>query len=410
MLEYAIDHVSLPLCLFINGLDELDEEEEYLLKLMNNLSKKPCLKICLSSRPSQSFMNAFEQCPQLKLQDLTRRDIEVYVADRFHKDSRMNQLLQEDSWRGQRLIKDVIDKAAGVFLWVELATKILLKGITNRDNWDMMQKRLDLLPKGMENLYMHMWSRLGEDKELYRAEAALYFRIILAEESSLLQLLIATDKDLRSTLPDSTTSLPRADSITAMCKDAEVRILTRCAGLLEVDDLEQETSHEAESDAEEPDEQVLDKNESDSSNLNHPELNRLPPGPSEMNGGKGENFELHEDSTIQHLHQRIKVRFIHRTARDFLVKTKEGQLMLGDTQLPALKPHALLVKSYIGLDRLLPKTRPIDLFEMFRSVRNAQAAENDALDSLMDTIESYCASKYGGVPTGPNWFHKFIGL
>jgi hypothetical protein len=101
------------------------------LSLLAILKKTHILKICLSSRPLQCFINSFEHSAQLKLQDLTRRDIETYVGDRLHKDYIMEQLLQENPRRGKSLIDDVTDQTEGVFLWVELAVKLLLKGLTD---------------------------------------------------------------------------------------------------------------------------------------------------------------------------------------------------------------------------------------------------------------------------------------
>lgn len=236
LLKFVIDKISFPLCLFIDGLDEFDEGEEDLLQLINALQSRPSIKICVSSRPSQRFINSFKHSAQLKLQDLTRRDIEIYVTDRLHKIPEMATLVQEDSWRGNRLIGDVIAKAEGVFLWVELAVKILVKGLTNKDDWEMMEKRLDLLPQGIESLYRHMWNRLGEDKKLYRESAALYFRIISLREMSLLQFVIATNKNLQATLLDFKSPPPATEDLISLCKDAKFRVQTRCAGFLEVDE------------------------------------------------------------------------------------------------------------------------------------------------------------------------------
>jgi hypothetical protein len=103
-----------------------------------------------------------------------------------------------------------------------------------------MEKRLTLLPKGIKSLYMQMWSRLGDDQRLYREEAALFFRIVLTSEISL-HFTIAMNENLQSTLLDLGSTPPGTHHIISMCKDVRVHILTRCAGLLEVDITEEDT-------------------------------------------------------------------------------------------------------------------------------------------------------------------------
>lgn len=301
----------------------------------------------------------------------------------------MATLLQEDSWRGNRLVDDVIAKAEGVFLWVDLAVKILLKGLTNKDDWDMMEKRLDLLPKGIESLYIHMWNRLGEDQKLYRETAALYFRIILLKEISLLQFSIATNENLQSILLDFTSPPPRTEDVISMCENAKIRVLTRCAGFLEVD--HHDISYGDETQEDELDEDELDKNELDEDRFNK--------------GGPPD--EADDDPRLKQLRWWTKVRFLHRTARDFLLETMDGQAILGENPPPASSPHILLCKSQLGLDRLLPMTSPVDLLDVLDRVRDAQTAESAALESLMDIIESYFSTKHSGFSANSNWVENY---
>ncbi|KAL9627946.1 MAG: hypothetical protein Q9164_007443, partial [Protoblastenia rupestris] len=378
-LKFAIHKISRPICLFIDGLDEFDEDETDLILLIDALKSRPSVKICLSSRPLQAFRNAFKDSPQLKLQDLTRQDINIYVEDRLHDAPRMKQLLQDNSQRGKRLIGDVIDKAEGVFLWVTLAVKILLRGLGNKDDWDTMEKRLDLLPKGIENLYTHMWNRLGEDQKIYHEEAALYFRLILEEEMSLLPFVIATKKSLQSKLLDFKVALPETDVIISMCKDAEIHVLTRCGGLLEVDHPDENMSTEDLSDGDISDEDISDEDTPDES--------------------ISDDYKI-----LASFDSPTKVRFLHRTARDFLVNTKEGQAILGHRPPPASSISVILLKSGLGFCRLLSKARSVVWENVLESIREVQISENDPLESLIDIVESYSSSTYSG---GSNWVEKY---
>jgi NACHT domain len=378
-LAFVINKISQRVCLFLDGLDEFDEGEEVLLELISDLQSRPSVKICLSSRPLQSYINAFEHSAQLKLQDLTRQAIESYVGDRLHADPRMKQLLQEEPSRGRWLISDVIDKADGIFLWVELAVKLLLTGLTNEDDWETMESRLLLLPKGIESLYIHMWTRLAEDRELYREEAALYFRVILHRDMSLLQFLVATNENLQSLLLDPRSRLPSIADIVSMCKKVEVRVLACGAGLLEADRFERPKTNEGE---------LADHEDKDQDEHNQ--------------NTRGDDYRL------IHLHKETRVRFIHRTARDFLLSTREGQnILLMEDAPPAYTAYAW-IRSDFGIERLLPHESPVHLPALFSDLQSWQVAANDALDPLMDTVESYFSANYSSdVLTGPHWLRRY---
>ncbi len=435
-LKFVIDRISFSLCLFIDGLDEFEEGEEDLLQLISILGSRPAVKICLSSRALQCFINAFEHSAQLRLQDLTRRDIEMYVADRLLHDPRMATLLQENSCRGKQLVDEVVAKAEGVFLWVNLAVKMLLKGVTNKDDWDMMKKRLDLLPTGIESLYIQMWNRLGEDQKLYRQTAAMYFRIVLLEEISLLQFSIATNENLQSSLLDFTSPPPRVEDIITTCEIAKIRVLTRCAGFLEVEHINPPTTHvgyesgRSELGETSSYEDEFDETESASENLNECETDdgeifenkrpedemdkyRLGKNESEedrFNRGGPPN-EAEDDRCLQRLLKQTKLRFIHRTARDFLAETTHGRAILGEDPPPASSPRILLCKSRLGLDRLSPIPCAENLPEAFKQVRDAQTTEVAMIEPLMDIIENYFSSKYSsGFPANSNWFENWASL
>ena len=70
-------------CFFIDGLDEYDGDHVELIRLLQDFSRPNNIKICASSRPWNVFGTAFGggSCPMLRLQDLTRNDITLYVRE-----------------------------------------------------------------------------------------------------------------------------------------------------------------------------------------------------------------------------------------------------------------------------------------------------------------------------------------
>jgi len=105
---------SLKFCFFIDGLDEYEGDQDSLAQFYKTLSTRPHIKLCVSSRPWLAFEDAFQQCPGLKLQDLTYNDIMRYAQDEF-----------EDKCRGRipstvrvvdtsALVGEIVTKANGV--------------------------------------------------------------------------------------------------------------------------------------------------------------------------------------------------------------------------------------------------------------------------------------------------------
>jgi hypothetical protein len=124
--------ISLKVVLFIDGLDEYSGDHLEMIQLFQSISALPNIKVCVSSRPLLVFEDAFSDTSSLKLQDLTRSDIETYINDKLIADSRMIRFSQ-NSPEVQQLVREITNNAGGVFLWVILVVKTLLDGLQNRD-------------------------------------------------------------------------------------------------------------------------------------------------------------------------------------------------------------------------------------------------------------------------------------
>lgn len=79
--------------IFLDGLDECTSEGVKILDTVERLSTDFAgLKICVSSRPEQTYVHAFKHLPALRLQDLNRHDILHYINDKFFADARVEEL------------------------------------------------------------------------------------------------------------------------------------------------------------------------------------------------------------------------------------------------------------------------------------------------------------------------------
>jgi hypothetical protein len=111
------------------------------------------------------------------LQELTRDDIAAFVQHNLAKDSRLTAMEEEEECR--ELVFEVTDKARGVFLWVTLVVRQLLKSLDNADSIFDLQRRLREIPPGLEEYFRHMFNSI---EPFYREQAAQIFSVCFSAE------------------------------------------------------------------------------------------------------------------------------------------------------------------------------------------------------------------------------------
>lgn len=147
--KIATQESSTRFCFFIDGLDEFDGQHDEICRVLKDLAKSTDIKLCISSRPWNVFEEAFGDQAQRKLymQDLTRDDILKYIRSRLYEHPRWPALAAKnssDDWLW--LIHQIEKRACGVFLWVVLVIRLLLQGLTNRDRFSDICRRLESFP------------------------------------------------------------------------------------------------------------------------------------------------------------------------------------------------------------------------------------------------------------------------
>lgn len=152
------DHHGLKLCFFIDGLDEYSgdhEDRTQLCRTLKGLTASGNVKLCLSSRPWNIFEEELGEFPKLYMQDLTRDDIQNFVSSRLQEHKRWASVSANHS-QGQWLVSEIVAKSNGVFLWVFLVTKLLREGLTNRDAFVDLRRRLESFPSELEPFFKTM--------------------------------------------------------------------------------------------------------------------------------------------------------------------------------------------------------------------------------------------------------------
>lgn len=227
---------SIRICMFIDGLDEFVGDEDRLIEIIRLLSQTAGTKVCISSRPEQIFRQGFAAFPNLRLQDLNYHDIRTAVSARLTP--ALRSYSTGSKWEINNLVERVIHNSHGVFLWAELMTKDLKAGARNSDSIAELRDRLERTPETIDRLYEHMLKRLDK---AYLGDAARYFSHLFAhQEMFSLNLLPPTLLELACSEQNSWFHPTRLGSALLMppnvdetCQHLEIRILTRCTGLVD---------------------------------------------------------------------------------------------------------------------------------------------------------------------------------
>jgi hypothetical protein len=152
-----LESMPLRICLFIDGLDEYQGEHEDLIKLLQDLTAVPGIKACVSSRPWKEFRDAFGRLPgQLQVHEFTTDDIRRYAEDNLHQNAQFIRMRQDDVPGAKSLTATIASRADGVFLWVFLVVRSLLRGLSQGDTIVTLQQRLDELPQELEGFFLRM--------------------------------------------------------------------------------------------------------------------------------------------------------------------------------------------------------------------------------------------------------------
>lgn len=166
------------ICLFVDGLDEFHEPGQHLEQLilcLRTLQASSQVKMCVSSRPWPEFEDQFGQQWSLKVEELTRDDIRQYVLDKFHEHPQFPKLVRVDPEYGN-FVDTIVKDAQGVFLWIHLVVREILRGLTFNDSLDTLRSQLQSFPPDLEDFFRHI---LGTIPQAYKKQTARYFKVAL---------------------------------------------------------------------------------------------------------------------------------------------------------------------------------------------------------------------------------------
>ncbi|KAF2734577.1 hypothetical protein EJ04DRAFT_523562 [Polyplosphaeria fusca] len=167
-------------CFFIDGLDEYHSDHEDLVECLSRLSRCPSLKLCVSSRPWNVFSRAYNNRAQgqLAVQELTRGDIKRFIDDRMNASEPFRALQVTSPQDCTEILTGICEKAQGVFLWVHLVLRSLLRGLhDNDDSIDILRQRLQEYPDTLDGYFDRMFQRI---EKVYKKQSARILLVALA--------------------------------------------------------------------------------------------------------------------------------------------------------------------------------------------------------------------------------------
>lgn len=165
------EHCSVPVCIFIDALDEYREEygelqtrhfqiAEYLHGLTSAVPKN--IRFCLSSRPYPDFQfNLFawkNLYHRISIDRLNSTDISTYVSKLFE------QIVKQDGNCYLKLVDQINAKASDTFLWVKLVSERLVHCWKRGEGILRLEKHLSDLPEKLSDLYERILSEMDPEE------------------------------------------------------------------------------------------------------------------------------------------------------------------------------------------------------------------------------------------------------
>lgn len=162
-------------CFFVDGLDEYSGDQYMLVRDLERLVDTKKVKLCVSSRPWNVFKPFYENKTDFMfaLEDLTSQDMEIYVRGMLEQDDRFCALVEREP-QANMLAPHIRDRAEGVFLWVFLVVRSLLRGLNESDDTEELELRLAHMPTDLAAFYRRIIDTIDP---VYRSQTARSFQI-----------------------------------------------------------------------------------------------------------------------------------------------------------------------------------------------------------------------------------------
>ncbi|XPS91100.1 hypothetical protein M3J09_000523 [Ascochyta lentis] len=320
---------SATVFILLDGLDEVsgtDDTQTELAEFLIKIASFQHVKICVSSRPWNIFRDAFKGFPRLRLEDLTRDDISLYINAKLSSHAGFQLLSQYHQASAVLLTRQISQKASGVFLWVRLVVRELLAGLRDGDGIKTLQRKLELIPNDLNDYFRRLMDSIPPQQ---RHKASVLLQIALYAEKDFVTLhplrlidLCFTDVEEPGFILSDSAFLANVDlanrnELKFRLDSTLRRLNSYCMGLLEC---HYERTSGSVDDSLIP--VALSASAADRLSSDHDGANTTQDGFQRKVSRKDDT-----DAFLQA--HKVTVDFFHRTCRDFLLTPETWHMLLG---------------------------------------------------------------------------------
>lgn len=222
---------SIGICLFADALDEFDGLQQELMDHLMYLQTTHGLKLCFSSRPPGTIEEGFPDATRLCLQNFTGSGIRKYVRDSVlgHHTVKSSQIFHD---KAMHLAHRISSAAEGILLWVKIVVNMTVNGLDDGYTLDDTETRIEQLPSEIEALYAAMIQRI---RKQYPKDAARYFRILryMPYDPSITDLFLVGEQDSTADEPFSYHTVTVL-TLVNKCRKFRRRLLSSTSNILEI--------------------------------------------------------------------------------------------------------------------------------------------------------------------------------
>ncbi|KAI1362569.1 hypothetical protein F5Y08DRAFT_311690 [Xylaria arbuscula] len=163
-------------CFFIDGLDEYGGEEKEVVQLLQALSTVQYIKICASSRPGRLYESFLPHSGRrIDIANFTKEDMQTYVDANLRSSMKWQELVRTEP-ACQYIISEISTRAKGVWLWVFLVTRDIIKEADKGEGVTTLRRIVNEFPDDLHTYFERIIERIPK---LHREEMAQILLIIL---------------------------------------------------------------------------------------------------------------------------------------------------------------------------------------------------------------------------------------
>ena len=174
---------------FIDALDECDGDQRVLvdtleLLIVEALSSGQVLRLAISCRPRSDL--DVKSSHVIRLEDENSQAISAFTRQSLKLNITSGS--NNESLYLQPLVREITEKANGVFLWVCLVVKELQVNCKDHVSTKYTSQALQHLPNDLDSLYTHLLKRISQEANFERTRKALQWILLAVEPLSLLEI------------------------------------------------------------------------------------------------------------------------------------------------------------------------------------------------------------------------------